>query len=156
MLKYLIAAVVIVASWLTWWLVEGLPAVGADRPGQRPGNPRGGRHHHLRHGSSPQRQRASSKTRLPNRHRSKWRAPAPIFRPELDEIRAEFEKAINALKSSKLGRGRRDALYILPWYLIIGPPGSGKTTALRNSGLEFPHLARRESWGARHRRDTEL
>jgi type VI protein secretion system component VasK len=26
----------------------------------------------------------------------------------------------------------------LPWYLIIGPPGCGKTTALVNSGLRFP------------------
>ncbi len=29
-------------------------------------------------------------------------------------------------------------LYQLPWYLIIGAPGSGKTTALRNAGLQFP------------------
>jgi type VI secretion system protein ImpL len=29
-------------------------------------------------------------------------------------------------------------LYDLPWYVLIGPPGSGKTTALVNSGLEFP------------------
>jgi len=29
-------------------------------------------------------------------------------------------------------------LYELPWYLIIGAPGSGKTTALRNAGLHFP------------------
>ena len=34
-----------------------------------------------------------------------------------------------------------DYLYDLPWYVIIGPPGSGKTTALVNSGLRFP-LAR--------------
>ena len=26
----------------------------------------------------------------------------------------------------------------LPWYIIIGPPGAGKTTALLHSGLEFP------------------
>ena len=26
----------------------------------------------------------------------------------------------------------------LPWYLIIGAPGGGKTTALLHSGLRFP------------------
>ncbi|MEJ1976165.1 MAG: hypothetical protein WDN49_08745 [Acetobacteraceae bacterium] len=25
-----------------------------------------------------------------------------------------------------------------PWFVLIGPPGSGKTTALLNSGLHFP------------------
>ncbi|WP_380180705.1 type VI secretion system membrane subunit TssM [Kalamiella sp. sgz302252] len=29
-------------------------------------------------------------------------------------------------------------LYQLPWYIIVGAPGAGKTTALVNSGLEFP------------------
>lgn len=29
-------------------------------------------------------------------------------------------------------------LYQLPWYVIIGAPGAGKTTALINSGLNFP------------------
>ena len=29
-------------------------------------------------------------------------------------------------------------LYQLPWYVMIGPPGSGKTTALTRSGLHFP------------------
>jgi len=36
------------------------------------------------------------------------------------------------------GRGRANYLYDLPWYVLIGPPGSGKTTALINAGLEFP------------------
>ncbi len=34
--------------------------------------------------------------------------------------------------------GGKTYLYDLPWYVIIGPPGAGKTTALRNSGIEFP------------------
>jgi type VI secretion system protein ImpL len=29
-------------------------------------------------------------------------------------------------------------LYELPWYMIIGNPGAGKTTAVINSGLKFP------------------
>lgn len=32
----------------------------------------------------------------------------------------------------------KDFLYELPWYVFIGGPGSGKTTALINSGLRFP------------------
>ncbi|KVN74679.1 type VI secretion system membrane subunit TssM [Burkholderia ubonensis] len=29
-------------------------------------------------------------------------------------------------------------LYELPWYMMVGAPGSGKTTAILNSGLQFP------------------
>ncbi len=64
--------------------------------------------------------------------------------PEIERLRGEFERAVGALKTSKLARGQgnaRDALYRLPWYTIIGPPASGKTTVLRNSGLKFPHLS---------------
>lgn len=35
-------------------------------------------------------------------------------------------------------RFSRQYLYQLPWYVIIGAPGAGKTTALVNSGLKFP------------------
>lgn len=44
--------------------------------------------------------------------------------------------ALAQLKSA--GPGRRDYLYDRPWYVIIGPPGAGKTTALLKSGLQFP------------------
>jgi type VI secretion system protein ImpL len=45
----------------------------------------------------------------------------------------------DALATIKKQSGKRkDALYDLPWYLIIGPPGAGKTTALLHSGLRFP------------------
>ena len=39
------------------------------------------------------------------------------------------------LRSSKSGRRH---LYELPWYVMIGPPGAGKTPAIVNSGLKFP------------------
>ncbi|ATB26780.1 type VI secretion system membrane subunit TssM [Melittangium boletus] len=65
----------------------------------------------------------------------------PDLQPEIKAMQAEFAKAVEALKTSKLSRGRKDALAILPWYLIVGPSGAGKSTALRNSGLKFPYLS---------------
>jgi len=63
----------------------------------------------------------------------------PDQQAEITAMQVEFQKAIAGLKSSRLGHKGRDALSILPWYVIIGPPGAGKTTALRASGLQFPY-----------------
>jgi type VI secretion system protein ImpL len=52
-------------------------------------------------------------------------------------LRERFEEAV-----ATLNKGSGPSLYELPWYVIIGAPGSGKTTALLNSGLNFP-LAQR-------------
>lgn len=54
-------------------------------------------------------------------------------------LSSAMKDALATLKSAR-GKGS-DYLYDLPWYVIIGPPGAGKTTALVNSGLKFP-LAR--------------
>lgn len=44
-----------------------------------------------------------------------------------------------ALKQLREASGnKRGYLNAQPWYVIIGPPGAGKTTALLNSGLRFP------------------
>src|ERR1700728_898729 len=51
-------------------------------------------------------------------------------------LKQKMEDALAVLKRS--GKSNARALYDLPWYLIIGPPGAGKTTALINSGLKFP------------------
>jgi type VI secretion system protein ImpL len=54
--------------------------------------------------------------------------------PDALQLRERFDEAV-AFLQQKRGRG---SLYDLPWYIIIGAPGSGKTTALVNSGLHFP------------------
>jgi type VI secretion system protein ImpL len=65
-------------------------------------------------------------------------------------LNERFGNALEVLKKTSLGKAKRSALarlgslvtgsylYDLPWYVIIGAPGSGKTTALLNSGLQFP------------------
>lgn len=63
----------------------------------------------------------------------------PDQQAEIAAMQAEFHKALHSLKSSRLGHRGGDALNALPWYLIVGPSGAGKTTALRSSGLPFPH-----------------
>src|SRR5688572_22204088 len=63
---------------------------------------------------------------------------------EVLQLRERFEEAIATLKQK---RRSGHTLYELPWYVIIGAPGSGKTTALVNSGLNFP-LEQRTGKGA--------
>ena len=65
---------------------------------------------------------------------------------EVQELESRFKEAISILGKTRfaqtengfLGRLTKRYIYQLPWYLIIGSPGSGKTTALVNSGLNFP------------------
>jgi type VI secretion system protein ImpL len=68
-------------------------------------------------------------------------------RPSADaaQLRERFEEALATLKQQKKRGG--PGLYELPWYVIIGAPGSGKTTALKYSGLKFP-LEQRTGRGA--------
>ncbi len=54
---------------------------------------------------------------------------------DVAEQRARLDRAMRLLRQA---RGTRGYLYEQPWYVIIGPPGAGKTTALANSGLRFP------------------
>ncbi|MBN9067289.1 MAG: type VI secretion system membrane subunit TssM, partial [Rhizobiales bacterium] len=54
---------------------------------------------------------------------------------DADILETRMREAIATLKREGAGR---NFLYELPWYVIIGPPGAGKTTALANSGLRFP------------------
>jgi len=65
--------------------------------------------------------------------------PDPVADRAAEEEAELREKLTAALERLKASSGRKGGfLYELPWYVIIGPPGSGKTTALANSGLDFP------------------
>ncbi len=54
---------------------------------------------------------------------------------EVAEMRGKLRDALAKLRKTKAGRR---SLNDLPWYVMIGPPGAGKTTAIVNSGLNFP------------------
>lgn len=64
-------------------------------------------------------------------------APADAGDQEGKLLAQRMGDALARLKTAS-GRKSRDYLYSRPWYMIIGPPGAGKTTALLNSGLRFP------------------
>jgi len=59
---------------------------------------------------------------------------------EIALLRGRFEAAAAILKNTRFRGpgGERRYVHELPWYVFIGAPGSGKTTALVNSGLKFP------------------
>lgn len=56
---------------------------------------------------------------------------------ESGQLASRMAEALATLRTATGGK-RRDYLYSRPWYVIIGPPGAGKTTALIHSGLRFP------------------
>jgi len=67
--------------------------------------------------------------------------------PEIRQLEERFNEAVELLRKTRFEGGKRrlsldrfskQYLYQLPWYVIIGAPGAGKTTALVNSGLNFP------------------
>lgn len=63
---------------------------------------------------------------------------------EAQVLQQRFDEALRVLEDSARQTGKRSwlkrgqYLYELPWYVFIGAPGSGKTTALMNAGLTFP------------------
>lgn len=57
----------------------------------------------------------------------------PSKRAKLDEMRKSFETGVNKFKAA--GKD----LYTLPWFVLVGEPGGGKTEAIRHSQVGFPH-----------------
>lgn len=58
---------------------------------------------------------------------------------EIEILRKRLLDAVSTIKTSKLGQTTGSAaLYEMPWYIVIGNPAAGKSTAILNSGLNFP------------------
>ncbi len=58
---------------------------------------------------------------------------------EVAVLADRMRNAMAVLRKANPGwKMRGQYLYQLPWYMFVGAPGSGKTTALTHSGLQFP------------------
>jgi ImcF (intracellular multiplication and macrophage-killing)-related protein len=66
----------------------------------------------------------------------------PKKRADLDKVREKFQTGLQEFKS----RGKD--IYKLPWYVIIGESGSGKTEAIRHSEIDFPPGLNKEHQGS--------
>lgn len=53
------------------------------------------------------------------------------------ELQARWKEAIETLRQSHLKK-YGNPLYVLPWYVVIGESGSGKTTAIKSARLSSP------------------
>jgi len=78
-----------------------------------------------------------------NRDAARVATPAegmtPQERADLEALQAGLGKALKVIRESKLAHSgtAAEALYSVPWVLMMGPVASGKTTALEHSGVEF-------------------
>ncbi|MEM8662547.1 MAG: type VI secretion system membrane subunit TssM, partial [Pseudomonadota bacterium] len=63
-------------------------------------------------------------------------SPEAEAKAEVKVLRDRLREAMSLMRKV-VGR-RFGYVYELPWYLVVGAPGAGKTTVLRNSGLKFP------------------
>ena len=56
----------------------------------------------------------------------------PKIMAQQDDLRKKFESGIEKF------RAHDNDFYDIPWYMIVGEPGSGKTEAIRHSNIGFP------------------
>ena len=82
----------------------------------------------------------------------------PQEQAELNALLDKLKQAVRVIQESKLAKGRRpeEALYALPWILLLGPPESGKTTALRESGVDFPYTTAEDGKSSRSKQPATV
>lgn len=58
-----------------------------------------------------------------------------LSKEEVGVLQERMKQALTILEKNKLN-GKN--IYQLPWFVMIGPPGAGKTTTIMNSGVRLP------------------
>jgi type VI secretion system protein ImpL len=62
----------------------------------------------------------------------------PELAKKIQSIESRFQGAMRFLKKTMINKhGKNVSLYHLPWYLLIGPANSGKTSLLANANINF-------------------
>ena len=61
------------------------------------------------------------------------------MRGRINSLNKLWRLCVGKLRRSKL-RVKGNPLYVLPWYLMLGDSGSGKTSAVKNSRLALPFI----------------
>lgn len=77
------------------------------------------------------------RTRMKSRLLASENKNAPLASQKIDykqELMEKWKSSINLLKNSQLRRFG-NPLYVLPWFMVMGESGSGKTTAITRSRL---------------------
>ena len=69
-------------------------------------------------------------------------APAKLTAPagSYGDINSGVEEVVQFLRSSSMGGGSKEAVYSLPWYVVAGPPKTGKSSLVISSDLNFQNL----------------
>src|SRR3954470_14161734 len=82
-------------------------------------------------------QPASGKAQVaPGKANGRRELPAPTG--QYDELARSAEETVQWLRNTKLGDARSsEVVYKLPWFVIAGPAGGGKTSFLSSSSLNF-------------------
>ncbi len=67
-------------------------------------------------------------------------------RQQSKALQERWKEAVDTLRRSHL-RKYGNPLYVLPWYLVIGESGSGKTTAIKSAKLSSPFAGEMQASG---------
>ena len=61
-----------------------------------------------------------------------------VIKMKVNDLKSRFAEAMRIINNAGIYKNSHGAGYELPWYLVIGKEGDGKTSFLESSGLDFP------------------